>query len=212
MKLRQNCIMKYIFILLLIAAVSNGNAQTRNDSIRSIQEALKYADLDFTAAETDSMIDNMIEFRDSYIKMHRVYPANELAFPFAFNPALGVKVPSKNVKIAWDVPNRTELPANKNDLAFYSIPQLSALILNKKISSVELTKFFINRLKKWGDTLQCVITLTEEMAMAQAKQADDELKQGIYRGPLHGIPFGIKDLFAVKGGIMRKAFAWCTCI
>jgi len=71
--------------------------------------------------------------------------------------------------------------------------------MNKKISSVELTKFFIARLKKWDDTLECVITLTEELAMKQAKKADDELKAGIYRGPLHGIPYGLKDLFAVKG-------------
>jgi Asp-tRNA(Asn)/Glu-tRNA(Gln) amidotransferase A subunit family amidase len=73
------------------------------------------------------------------------------------------------------------------------------LIKNKKITSVELTKFFLERLKKWGDTLQSVITLTEDTALVQAKQADEEMKRGIYRGPLHGIPFGIKDLFAVKG-------------
>ena len=73
------------------------------------------------------------------------------------------------------------------------------LIKNKKITSVELTKFFIDRLKKWGDTLQTVITLTEDLAMQQAKQADEEIRKGIYRGPLHGIPYGLKDLFAVKG-------------
>ncbi|MEO5647654.1 MAG: amidase, partial [Chitinophagaceae bacterium] len=72
-------------------------------------------------------------------------------------------------------------------------------IRTKKISSVELTKFFIGRLKKWGDTLACVITLTEDLAMKQAMQADKDLKEGLYRGPLHGIPYGLKDLFAVKG-------------
>ena len=106
---------------------------------------------------------------------------------------------TKQKKITWDIPWQCELPANRNDLAFYSIPQLASLIKNKKISSVELTKFFIDRLKKWGDTLQCVITLTEDLAMQQAKQADEELKKGIYHGPLHGIPYGLKDLFAVKG-------------
>ena len=95
-----------------------------------------------------------------------------------------MKISTKREKIFWDIPLRTELPANKNDLAFYSIPQLASLIINKKISSVELTKFFIDRLKKWGDTLECVITLTEDLALQQAKQADDELKQGIYHGLL----------------------------
>jgi Asp-tRNA(Asn)/Glu-tRNA(Gln) amidotransferase A subunit family amidase len=93
----------------------------------------------------------------------------------------------------------TELPANKNDLAFYSIPQLASLIINRKITSVDLTKFYIDRLKKWGDTLECVITLTEDLALEQARQADQELNEGYYRGPLHGIPYGLKDLFAVKG-------------
>jgi Asp-tRNA(Asn)/Glu-tRNA(Gln) amidotransferase A subunit family amidase len=92
-----------------------------------------------------------------------------------------------------------QMPANKNELAFYSIPQLASLIKNKKITSVELTKFFIERLKKWSDTLESVITLTEDLAMQQAKQADDDLKKGIYHGLLHGIPYGLKDLFAVKG-------------
>jgi Asp-tRNA(Asn)/Glu-tRNA(Gln) amidotransferase A subunit family amidase len=91
------------------------------------------------------------------------------------------------------------LPANKNELAFYSLLQLASLVKNKKISSVELTTFFLNRLRKWGDSLHCVISITGDIALRQAKQMDDELKKGIYRGPLHGIPYGLKDLFAVKG-------------
>jgi len=135
-----------------------------------------------------------------YKSMHKTLPANDISYPFAFNPApAGMKISTKKEKIYWDIPLRTELPANRNDLAYYSIPQLTSLVFNKKISSVDLTKFFIARLKKWGDTLECVITLTEELALKQAKQADDELKLGIYRGPLHGIPYGLKDLFAVKG-------------
>ncbi|HEU4633793.1 MAG TPA: amidase, partial [Flavisolibacter sp.] len=101
--------------------------------------------------------------------------------------------------IVWDIPAHVALPSNKNDLAFYTILQLASLIKNKKISSVDLTRFFIERLKHWGDTLQSVITLTEELALEEARQADDELKKGKYRGPLHGIPYGLKDLFAVKG-------------
>jgi Asp-tRNA(Asn)/Glu-tRNA(Gln) amidotransferase A subunit family amidase len=80
-----------------------------------------------------------------------------------------------------------------------SIAELAYLVKNKKISSVDLTSFFINRIKKYGDTLQCVISITEEIAMAQAKNADEEIAAGKYRGPLHGIPYGLKDLFAVRG-------------
>src|SRR5262249_22294349 len=147
-----------------------------------------------------SMIDNVDFYTQLYKSMHQTLPKNDIPYPFAYSPVpFGIKVPSKKIKLNWDIPTRVEMPANKNDLAFYSIPQLAALIINKKISSVDLTKFFIDRLKKWGDTLQCVITLTEDLAMKEAKQADEELSKGYYRGPLHGIPYGLKDLFAVKG-------------
>lgn len=192
--------MRLFLPILLCITVITSQAQTKADSIQLIRNTVKWYDLDFTDAEADSMTGNLNNYLLLYKSMHKTLPANDIPFPFAFNPVpLGVKVSTKKEKIYWDIPLRIELPANRNELAFYSIPELASLILNKKISSVDLTRFFIDRLKKWGDTLQCVITLTEELALQQAKQADDELKTGIYRGPLHGIPYGLKDLFAVKG-------------
>jgi Asp-tRNA(Asn)/Glu-tRNA(Gln) amidotransferase A subunit family amidase len=85
------------------------------------------------------------------------------------------------------------------DLAFATVPQLAELIRTKKVSSVELTKMYLGRLKRFGPKLLCVVTLTEELAMKQAQDADADLKRGKYRGPLHGIPWGAKDLFATKG-------------
>lgn len=192
--------MRLLLLLVTVTILAAAQAQTRSDSIRLTRETVKLYDLDFTEPEADSMLGNLENFYQLYKGMHRSMPANDLPYPFAFNPApAGMKISAKREKIFWDIPIRTELPANRNELAFYSIPQLAGLILSKKISSVELTKFYIDRLKKWGDTLECVITLTEDLAMEQARQADAELKQGIYRGPLHGIPYGLKDLFAVKG-------------
>ena len=78
----------------------------------------------------------------------------------------------KQLPVKFDIPSNVNLPFNRSDLAFYSIPQLASLIKNKKISSVELTKFFIERLKKYGDTLQCVISFTEDIAMKEATAAD----------------------------------------
>lgn len=189
-----------IILIIVQAQTRLPEGQSKADSIQQIKSYVKWYDLDFTDAEADSMMGNLNNYLLLYKSMHKTLPANDIPFPFAFNPAPpGMKVPAQREKIYWDIPSQVEVPANKNDLAFYSIPQLASLIVNKKISSVELTKFFITRLKKWGDTLECVITLTEELALKQAKQADDELKTGIYRGPLHGIPYGLKDLFAVKG-------------
>jgi Asp-tRNA(Asn)/Glu-tRNA(Gln) amidotransferase A subunit family amidase len=176
-----------------------GNAQTKTDSITTISKALHLIDLDFTNTEIDSMLDGVQDNYNVYKTMHQYYPPNDLPYPFAFNPApVGVKIPTNQININWNIPAGISLPKNRDELAFYSIPQLASLIKYRKISSVELTVFFLNRLKKWDDTLECVITLTEDLAMNEARQADEEIKKGIYRGPLHGIPYGLKDLFAVK--------------
>src|SRR6476646_3565288 len=165
-----------------------------------IRNTVKLYDLDFTGTEADSMLDNVKDFTENYKALHKTLPTNNIPYPFAFDPLPhGETIPVKQEKITWEVSNNVQMPANKNELAFYSIMQLASLVKNKKITSVELTRFFIERLKKWGDTLQSVITLTQDLAMQQAKQADEEIQKGIYKGPLHGIPYGLKDLFAVKG-------------
>src|SRR5215207_6857838 len=186
-------------ILCFLISVASA-AQTRSDTVRLLQQTAGLYDLDYTSDEADSMINNINTWKRIYVAMHQQLPKNDLAFPFAFNPAPpGYKVPKIQLKVEWTIPLNTTLPRNKTELAFYSIPQLSALIKSKKISSVALTRFFIERLKKWGDTLQSVITLTEDLAMEEARLADKELAEGKYRGLLHGIPYGLKDLFAVKG-------------
>ncbi|MES2882916.1 MAG: amidase [Bacteroidota bacterium] len=190
----------FLFLSVVFLNAQKTTAQTKADSIKLIQQTASLYHLDFTSDEADSMLRNVVMARGIYQRMHNRLPKNDLAFPFAFNPQpYGYKMPAAQRIIAWEVPSNVLLPANKNQLAFYSIPQLASLIKNKKITSLELTQFFIERLKKWGDTLQSVITLTEDLAMQQAKEADEEIKKGKYRGPLHGIPYGLKDLFAVKG-------------
>lgn len=175
-------------------------AQTKQDTLQLLQKTAGLFDLSITEPEADSMMASIQDYTNTYKGMHRTMPPNSLAYPFAYNPApIGFTIPTKQQKIVWDIPANVSLPKNRAELAFYSIPQLASLIKSKKISSVELTQFFIDRLKKWDDSLKAVITLTEELALQEARQADADLRKGIYRGPLHGIPYGLKDLFAVKG-------------
>lgn len=192
--------MRKYFCLALLAFSLSSRAQTHKDSIDWITVTTHWFDLDYTQPEKDSLLDNMREFYEIYQAMHRQYAYNSIPFPFAFHPAPpGYEIPVKQSEVNWDIPADVQLPARREDLAFYSVKQLASLIRSKKISSVELTRFFLDRLKKWGDTLECVISLTEDIAMQQARQADEDLKKGIYRSPLQGIPYGLKDLFAVKG-------------
>ncbi|MCL4551868.1 MAG: amidase, partial [Bacteroidetes bacterium] len=91
-----------------------------------------------------------------------------------------------------------KMPAKIEDLAFYSIGELAHLLKTRKVTSTQLTKMYLERLKKFGPKLHCVITLTEERALAEAKKADEEIAKGKYRGILHGIPYGVKDLLSTK--------------
>ncbi len=135
-----------------------------------------------------------------YRWLHTFDLPNNVPLPQWFDPVLpGMKFSTQQKTINWNIPANVALPTNKQELAFYSIPQLASLLRQKKISSVSLAKLFIGRLKKYGDTLHCVISLTEDIAMKQAAKADADLAKGIYKSPLQGIPYGLKDLFAVKG-------------
>jgi Asp-tRNA(Asn)/Glu-tRNA(Gln) amidotransferase A subunit family amidase len=92
-----------------------------------------------------------------------------------------------------------ERPVADEDLAFLPVTKLAALLKAKKVSSTALTKLYLARLKKYDPLLKCVVTLTEELALKQAQRADEEIAAGKYRGPLHGVPWGAKDIIAVPG-------------
>jgi Asp-tRNA(Asn)/Glu-tRNA(Gln) amidotransferase A subunit family amidase len=165
-----------------------------------LHSSAKLFDLSFTNKEIDTLYSDVIDNLANYKAMHKLSLPNSVPLSMWQTPILpGMKFNQQKEKINWELDNTISLPKNKNDLAFYSIEQLASLIKNKKISSLELTKFFIERIKKYGDTLQCVISLQEDIAYQQAKKADEEIAKGKYKGLLHGIPYGLKDLFAVKG-------------
>lgn len=160
----------------------------------------KFLDLKFSEAEIDSMYFSVRNNVNAIKKMHEYPIGNAVPMTLAHSPVLpGMKFNKIQKPVTWNIPAGINVPKNKNELAFYSVLQLASLLKNKKITSVELTHFFIDRIKKYDDSLQCVISITEDLAFQQASQADKEIAAGKYKGPLHGIPYGLKDLFAVKG-------------
>jgi Asp-tRNA(Asn)/Glu-tRNA(Gln) amidotransferase A subunit family amidase len=172
------------------------------DSVTNSQVvgAEKMFGLDFTQAKRDSMASGLADRLKTYNYLHAQNLSNDMPLPLWYSPVLpGMSVPHKQIPVQFNIPDLVELPADRTQLAFYSIPQLASLIKHKKISSEQLTRFYLDRLKKYGPGLHCVIELIEDNAIRQAKKADAEIASGKYRGPLHGIPYGIKDLFAVEG-------------
>ena len=192
--------MKNFSSFLFLALFSSASFAQDSVMIPDIHSAEKIISIHFTEAKEDSLSGQIRDRAKEYDKMHRYSLDNSIPMTMAQSPLLPyMDLNKKQLPVKFIIPADVNLPVNKNDLAFYSIPQLASLIKNKKISSVDLAKFFIDRLKKYGDTLQCVISLTEDIAMQEAAKADKEIAAGKYRGLLHGIPYGLKDLFAVKG-------------
>jgi Asp-tRNA(Asn)/Glu-tRNA(Gln) amidotransferase A subunit family amidase len=124
---------------------------------------------------------------------------NHVPPAFQFNPTPG-EPPANGGRGTVTAPVvELKKPDAEDDLAFSTVAQLAHLIRTKQVSSVELTKLYLERLQKYDPALLCVVTLTDDLALRQARQADEELAAGLYRGPLHGIPWGAKDLIAYPG-------------
>jgi Asp-tRNA(Asn)/Glu-tRNA(Gln) amidotransferase A subunit family amidase len=133
--------------------------------------------------------------------MRAVKLPNSVPPVLAFNPAPWLAPSREGRRGTVEATTRTapKKPDAADDLAFLPVTALSALVRNRQVSSVELTKLYLERLKKHDPTLHCVVTLTDELALKQAEQVDREIAAGRYRGPLHGIPWGAKDLISYPG-------------
>jgi len=189
-------------ILVVGGALTLYYTKGRNITIQDISSAEKIAGLHFTTKEKEMMLPDLKENLSNYLKMREISLKNSVPPALIFNPLpAGFDLDSFKNKdqFLYDEPKEVAVPDHLEDLAFYSVADLAWLIRNHRISSEFLTRLYLERLKKYGPKLRCLVTLTEELALKQARKADEELAAGHYRGPLHGIPYGLKDLFAVKG-------------
>lgn len=194
MKIKSQIICLMCVLLTFLQSVNSQTIEKEH-----IQNAEKIIGIEFTDAERDSMVDFLDEQLGNYKKIREVELNNNIPPAILFNPIpVGYNFPKERKPLLFSDYSYVKIPQNKNELAFFSVGELAELIRTKQITSVELTEFFIHRLKKYDPALHCIITLTEERAFKQAKLMDEEIKAGIYRGLLHGIPFGVKDLFATK--------------
>jgi len=190
-----------LLTLSLVYALFTFSLQVFSQSINkeNIENAEKIIGIEFTDAERDSMQTLLNDQLVNYQNIRQIELTNSTPPAIIFNPIpVSFEYPKEQNPVIFSDYSYTKLPEDINDLAFYSIGELAELIKTKQITSTELTKFFLERLKKYDSALHCVITLTEERALRQAKLMDEEIAEGKYRGLLHGIPFGVKDLLATK--------------
>jgi Asp-tRNA(Asn)/Glu-tRNA(Gln) amidotransferase A subunit family amidase len=196
--------MRHILLLSLAACVlvpATSRSQTNTNSItrETVSEAEKLIGLDFSESKIDMLVPGLKNQLSDFEAMRKFPLSNSVLPAMQFNPIpVGMKLDTKQKKFKLSPIAKVKLPENLDDLAFYSIRELAELIKTHQITSEKLTRFYLDRLKKYGPKLECVVTLTEELALAQAKRADAEIAAGHYRGPLHGIPYGAKDLLSTK--------------
>jgi Asp-tRNA(Asn)/Glu-tRNA(Gln) amidotransferase A subunit family amidase len=171
------------------------------------KNALKCAeqlvDLQFTDAEEEMAVQGALRNLASYRALRQLDIPLDTEPAVGFRPYMPGKRPggdaTRKARIAEAGAAHVRVTSRLEELAFEPVTVLSALIEKRRITSSALTSMYLARLKHYGDRLHCVVTLTEELALAQAARADRDLKGGRHRGPLHGIPWGAKDLFATKG-------------
>ena len=157
--------------------------------------------LKFTDAQRQQMVDGL-KSQDTQVQQLRTIALdNSVAPAVHFDPVppgVTLRLPTKRAMVRSRVPART-MPRDLDELAFLPVTELSELVRRRKVTATQLTEMYLGRIARFDPVLKAVITVTRERALRQAREADAEIARGKYRGPLHGIPWGAKDLLAVKG-------------
>jgi Asp-tRNA(Asn)/Glu-tRNA(Gln) amidotransferase A subunit family amidase len=170
-------------------------------TVDTIAGAEEVAGVRFDPAERELMLDGLKQQEQRIEALHKISLPNSVSPAIVFDPVPpGKKIPPPmNRPMVRSRSGVRAVPADIEELAFLPVTELSELVRRSRVTSLQLTQMYLARLKKYDPVLKCVITLTEDRALEKARAADAEIKRGKYRGALHGIPWGAKDLLAVRG-------------
>ena len=170
-------------------------------TIEMLQSAQQIAGVSFTPDEQRRLLEKLNGARGYAAGFARLRSADlgSTQPAFVFNPVPpGKKLPTERRPLRRQKIN-VPMPRSDEELAFLPLTRLARLVESRRVTPTDLTRLYLARLKRFDPQLHCVVNLTEELALRQARQADQEIAAGMYRGPLHGIPWGLKDLLAVRG-------------
>lgn len=166
----------------------------------SVAKAAELAGLEFDDDERAMMVAGLTQQEKQLATLHGIPLTNDVVPAVHFNPVLpGTAIAKGEHRIVRSTVSPRAVPSSHAELAFLPVTELSSLVRRRKVTSEQLTRVSLDRLQEFDPKLHCVITLTADRALAHARAADEELRRGTWRGPLHGIPWGAKDLLAVKG-------------
>jgi len=170
-------------------------------TVDTIASAEEVAGVRFDQAERELMLDGLKQQEQRIEALHKISLPNSVSPAIVFDPVPpGKKIPPPtNRPMVRSRSGLRSVSADIEELAFLPVTELSELVRRNRVTSLQLTQMYLARLKKYDPVLKCVITLTEDRALEKARAADAEIRRGKYRGALHGIPWGAKDLLAVRG-------------
>src|SRR3954464_3549978 len=183
---------------VLWAQVQETKAERITDAM--LKDALAIAGLEFTDQQRAQMLTGVNQNLTRYAELRQIHLDPNIAPPLYFSPLVpGTRLDRSVKPFRASAPPPLRRPANLEDAAFWPLAHLAQLLKTRQVTSVELTRMYLDRLSRFNATLNFVVTYTDELAMRQAQQADREIAAGKYRGPLHGMPWGCKDIIAVPG-------------
>ena len=169
-------------------------------TIEMLKVAASVSGLTLTDDDYEAILTAVNQNLTRHVALRKIAIPNNVAPPLYFNPLVpGMAVNRTRLPFTLSAPPKVTRPANLEDVAFWPITQLAQLLKTRAVTSTELTAMYLARLHRLNPKLNCVVTFLDDVAAAQAKQADAEIAAGKYKGPLHGIPWGAKDIIAVKG-------------
>ncbi|HZT77983.1 MAG TPA: amidase [Vicinamibacterales bacterium] len=165
-----------------------------------LAHALEVAGLEFSDEQRQQILTGVNRNLAQFAELRAIHIDPNLAPPLYFSPLVPGTTLDRTPRPFRPAPAKhVTRPADLEAAAFWPIADLAQLLKSKQVSSVELTRMYLDRLHRYNGTLNCVVTFTDDLAMQQARQADQDIAAGRYRGPLHGIPWGCKDIIAVPG-------------
>jgi Asp-tRNA(Asn)/Glu-tRNA(Gln) amidotransferase A subunit family amidase len=168
-------------------------------TMEMLQHSLVMAGLTFSDADQKTMLDAVNQNLTRFAELREIHIPNDVSPPFHFSALVpGMTVNRARQPFRMSTPS-VKRPAHLEDMAFWPVVQLAQLIKTRQATSTELTQMYLARLLRYNPTLNCAVTIVDDLALAQARQADADIAAGKYKGPLHGIPWGAKDIIAVKG-------------
>ncbi|MBI4472425.1 MAG: amidase [Acidobacteria bacterium] len=174
----------------------SGTQQITQDMLKN---ALKLSGLSFTDEDEKAMLESVNDNLERFETFRKIKIPNDVSPPFHFSALVpGMTLNRTRQPFRMSTPS-VKRPANLQDIAYWPVTNLAQLIKTRQVTSTELTRMYLDRMHKYGPKLNCVVTILDELGMTQAKQADADIAAGKYKGPLHGIPWGAKDIIAVKG-------------